>query len=139
MGGRGAYFSGASARYESRQFDAISTANGGRIKVLKIRPNVPNLHFPIYSNTPNTTYFVVDERDNDRIATVTMYRNHRLVESIDLTDTRGIHWHKWETIRSQNGEYIRKGKVNGEPDFFDLKERHQKLIQYVRAWEASRI
>ena len=139
MGGRGAYFSGASARFESREFDAISAANGGRIKVLKKRDHVENLHFPIYSNTPNTTYFVVDERDNSKIASIGMYRDHGLVESVDLTDTKGLHWHKWRrSVNKKGEEIVEKTKSHGSRDRFDLKPRHLKLIKFAREWEAGK-
>lgn len=133
MGGRGAYFSGKSKNYDLREFDTVSFARNGMIKVLKKRDGVKNLHFPIYSNTPNTTYFVLDERDNKRISAIGIYRNNRIVESIDLTDTRGIHWHDWSTSYDKKG---REFQLKSISDDFNLKNTHKRFLKYAKEWES---
>lgn len=131
MGGRGSYFSGESRDYKLREFDTVDFAREGMIKVLKKRDSVKNLHFPLYSNKPNTTYFILDERKDQLISTIGIYRNHRLKESIDLTDTRGIHWHEWKReIRRDNEVLIKLHKDN-----FNLKSSHKRLLKHAKEWE----
>lgn len=135
MGGRGAYWSGASKDYISREFDSIDTANAGKIKILKKRDGVGNMHFPLYANTSNTTYFVVSEGDSSRIAVIGIYRNHRLIESIDLKDTRGVHWHKWNGTAHKDGKEMR---IKERKDYFNLKPTHKRLVEYAKEWEVKK-
>ena len=113
MGSRGAYWSGATKDYQLREFDSIGLINNGTIKVIKRRENAKNIRFPIYSNTPNTTYFVVDAYNENKIDAIGIYRNNKIVESIDLLDTRGVHWHKWTSkIYKKDGKEVNYSKYD---------------------------
>lgn len=134
MGGRGAYWSGASKHYETRQFDSVDMVDDGRIKVLKIRENVKNLQFPLYSNTPDTIYFVLGKDDNSKIYTIGIYRNHRLTVSIDLHDQKGVHWHDWIEQQSSKGRYMAKSNTH----HFDLNDEYKRLVKMAYEWESTK-
>lgn len=130
FGGRGAS-SGASKDYNKREFDTVSKANNGKIKVIKRREK--NISFPIYSNTPNTTYFVVDE--NNIPISIVIYRNHKIVENIDMNDNRGIHVHTWNEGKDKRGNTT---MIKNRNHNFNLSNKQNNLVKKFIEWSNNK-
>ncbi|MBQ6483052.1 MAG: hypothetical protein IJI45_18255 [Anaerolineaceae bacterium] len=133
MGGRGAYWQGASSKYETREFDQIGKI--GRIKVIQPRDWVDNLAFPLYSNTKNTTYFTADKEGI--IKSIEFYRDHKLIKSIDLT-TQGNHLHMWvdSTVTRKGITTPSRKKANKEIPI--TSNRDKRLIEGAKTWNEKK-
>ena len=133
MGGRGAYWQGASSKYETREFDQIGKI--GRIKVSQPRDWVDNLAFPLYSNTKNTTYFTADKEGI--IKSIEFYRDHKLIKSIDLT-TQGNHLHMWvdSTVTRKGITTPSRKKANKEIPI--TSNRDKRLIEGAKTWNEKK-
>lgn len=58
-----------------------------------------------------------------------------MIESIDLDDTRGAHWHKWikRIVKKDRKETREKIKE----DYFTLKPSLVRFIKYAKEWEEN--
>lgn len=116
-------------RYD--EYDTIGTANNGKIKVIKAKDGTGNNGTPLYSNSNNTTYFIA--KDVNGVNTVTnigIYKNRKLVESIDLNEGQGVHYHKWTTG-------VKRGKtkqIKSKKHHFTLSPQHTKLVNLANGW-----
>lgn len=127
MRGRGAYWSGASKDFNSREFDSIGSL--GNKKVLKVREGVENLVLPQYSNTPNTTYYSVN--NSGEIKSIGFYRDHKIVKSIDIT-SKGAHYHIWKdsTVTRKGVTTPSRLKVKVEYPLFS--DRDKRLVKQAQ-------
>ena len=117
------------------EYDVIGTANNGSIKILKAKDETGNNGTPLFSNSRNTTYFIAkDVNGVNTITNIAIYKNRNLVESIDLNEGQGVHYHKWTTG-------VKRGKtkqIKSKDHFPALSPQHTKLIKLANEWnEAS--
>ena len=112
-------------------YDVIGTANNGKIKVLKAKPGVGNASVPQFSNKTNTTYFITkDVGGADKVTSIAVYRNRKVVYNIDIDPVGGNHYHKWDTK-------VVRGKikqVKSKKHDYNLKPVQTKLIQMALNW-----
>ena len=112
-------------------YNVIGTANNGKIKVLKARPDVKNASVPLYSNKANTVYFIAKEFNGvDTVTSIAVYRGRRVMYNIDLDRTQGEHYHTWDEV-SKDGVVKLKRDDKHKTDFNAVK---QKLMQMAKDW-----
>lgn len=133
MGGRGAYWNGSSKNDTTREFDSVGKI--GNIKVLKVRKNIKNITLPQYSNTKNTTYFSANQ--NGEIKSIGFYKNHALVESIDIT-SMGIHSHRWVDSEKNRHGVTTKSRHKIDKELSITSDRHKRLIQKAINWNGGK-
>ena len=112
-------------------YDMIGTANNGTIKVLKAKPGMDNASVPQFSNKTNTTYFITkDVGGADKVTSIAIYRNRKVVYNIDVEQSGNHHYHIWDTkmVRGKVKQVKRKKHD------YSLKPVHQKLIQMALNW-----
>ena len=112
-------------------YDVIGTANNGTIKVLKAKPGLDNSSVPQFSNKTNTTYFITkDVGGADKVTSIAVYRNRKVVYNIDIDPVGGNHSHKWDTKMVRG----KAKQVKSRKHDYNLKPVHQKLIQMALNW-----
>lgn len=112
-------------------YDVIGTANNGTIKVLKAKPGMDNASVPQFSNKTNTTYFITkDVGGADKVTSIAVYRNRKVVYNIDIDQAQGNHYHKWDTkvVRGKSKQ------VKSRKHDYNLKPVQTKLIQMALNW-----
>ena len=102
------------------------------IKVLMAKEDSSNDGIPQFSNARNTTYFLAKKKDDGevKIISIAIYKNHKVVENIDLNEIDGLHFHTWRTKTKRN-KFVQY-KIKGHQT--DLTAKHLKLIKYAEEW-----
>ena len=112
-------------------YDMIGTANGGKISVLKAKPGMGNASVPQFSNKTNTTYFIAkDVGGVDKVTSIAIYRNRKVVYNIDIDPVLGNHYHAWTT-------QVVRGKikqVKSTKHYYNLNAAQTKFIQMALNW-----
>ena len=112
-------------------YDMIGTANNGTIKVLKAKQGLGNASVPQFSNKTNTTYFITKEVGGvDKVTSIAVYRNRKVVYNIDIDPVQGNHYHKWDT-KMVRGKIK---QVKSRKHDYNLKPAQNKLIQMALNW-----
>lgn len=123
MGGRGAYYSGRSRDYLTREYDAVGTFEGIKIIEKRDEKNGGKGTLPTHSHTSDV--YILQE--GDKIRKIGYYENHNLVREIDLDDdTRGPHAHNWETVQGANGFPITRRSSGKE--HLELTESESQFV-----------
>lgn len=112
-------------------YDVIGTANNGKIKVLKAKPGMGNASVPQFSNKTNTTYFIAkDVGGVDKITSIGIYRNRKVVYNIDIDPILGNHYHVWQTKIVRGKEK----QVKDTKHYFNLNAAQTKQLQMALNW-----
>ena len=75
-------------------YDLIGDANNGKISVLKSKSDTDNASVPQFSNKTNTTYFITkDVGGVDKVTSIAVYRNRKVVYNIDIDPAGAHHYH----------------------------------------------
>lgn len=112
-------------------YDVIGTANNGKIKVLKAKQGLGNASVPQFSNKTNTTYFIAKEVGGvDKVTSIAVYRNRKVVYNIDIDPVGGNHYHKWDTMMVRG----KVKQVKSRKHDYNLKPVQLKLINMADSW-----
>lgn len=116
------------------EYDVISTANNGTIKVLKAKSDTDNAAIPQFSNKANTVYFITKQTGNaDKVTSIAVYRGRKVIRNIDIDPILGDHYHVWQTKTVRGKEK----QVKVTKHYFDLKPSDKKLIQMALNWNSG--
>lgn len=94
LGGRGAYFSGASRDMYTREYDGVGFFEGVKMVESRGLETASKSTLPMYSNGSDA-YILVD---NGRIRKIGFYEDGHIARSIDVDDPKGVHAHNWEMV-----------------------------------------
>ena len=112
-----------------REYSVIDYIDG--VKVIAWNGGSNN-RTPVYSNTPNTTYFSYSMTGH-RIEKIYFYENHRLVRSVDMKEDEGlVHAHNWNHAETQVGRIAHDKK-----NIYSLTPQERRLYEAARRWNVA--
>lgn len=118
---------------EQREYQSYSVRNPVMeregIKELVPKPGVKNAQYPLYSNSPNTTYAVL--RTDGSAKGIAVYEDYQIQFNIDIGDGSGSrkqepHYHLWSDGVSRHGKLIR---LRDDTERYDFPEDKMRILR----------
>ncbi len=148
MGGNGSYSSLLKGVPNASRTHNEATSRIDGHKILVQKKTEKQIKIPMNSNSDNPTYLCakVDKDGNIRISSISEYKNHKLVKSVDLEfdkngdyipyskDKKSSHCHNWN--ESSEGNVGRK-RHDGR-NVYPIPEKYKQLIDKIMKYNKEK-